>query len=55
MRVNCGTNCVHHRVGTRLSESRLSERVDIAMFLAAAGKRRSGHWSSAAGESKPAI
>ena len=35
--------------------SRLSKFVDVAMFLAAAGKRRCGHWSSATGESKPAL
>ena len=35
--------------------SPLSERLDVAMFSAAAGKIRSGHWSSATGESKPAV
>ena len=35
--------------------SRLSERLDIAMFSTAAGKRRSSHWSSATGESKTAV
>ena len=35
--------------------SRLSERLDIAMFFAAAGNRHSGHWSSATGESKAAV
>ena len=34
---------------------RLSERLDVAMFLEAVGKRRSSHWSSATGESKAAV
>ena len=41
-------------VGSRLFELRLfiSERLDVAMFLAVAGKRRSSHWSSATGKAK---
>ena len=35
--------------------SQLSECLDVTMFLAAAEKRRSGHWSSATGESKAAV
>ena len=35
--------------------TRLSERLDVTMFSAAAGKTRSGDWSSATGESKAAI
>ena len=36
-------------------DSRLSERLDVTMFSAAVGKRRSGHWSSATRESKAAV
>ena len=32
-------------------KSRLIELLDVSMFSAAAVKRRSGHWSSATGES----
>ena len=47
-------------VGTQLSEHRLSEFSLIRMrgrhyFLAAAGKRRSGHWNFATGERKAAV
>ena len=35
--------------------SQLSEYMDVAMLLAAAGKRRSSDWSSATGESKAAV
>ncbi len=40
---------------TDYPNSRLSERLDVAMFSAAVGKRRSGHWSSATRESKAAV
>ena len=35
--------------------SRLSECLDIAMFSAEAGKRHSGHCTSATGESKAVV
>ena len=35
--------------------AQLSERLNVAMILAVAGKGRSGHWSSATGESKDAV
>ena len=35
--------------------SRLSKRLDVAMFSSAAGKTRSAHWSSATGEIKAAV
>ena len=52
--------CSSYSVGSRLSEShypisRLSKHLNVTMFSAAAGKRHSGHWSSATGESKAAI
>ena len=37
------------------SNSRLSERLDVTMFSAAAGKWRPRHWSFATGECKPAV
>ena len=68
--IHVGTSCTPQKevgsfanfctVGTQLSEFRLSEFLIIQTLgrchvLAVAGKRRSGHWSSATGESKAAV
>ena len=47
--------CVCIEIGTVGSQLSVSERLDVAMFLAAAGEKCSGHWSSATGEIKAAI
>ena len=54
---NLTTTCSSSTVGSQLSELRLSvsECLDVAMFSAAEGKRRSGHWSAVIGESKAAV
>ena len=43
-------------VGSRLSESPIIQiHLDVAVFSAAEGKRLSGHWGFATGESKAAV
>ena len=42
-------------LNTDYPNSRLSERLDVAMFSSAAGKTHSAHWSSATGEIKAAV